>query len=62
MKMSILNIIERKDGSASAEAQYDAEMANFIKKRYKRKRLTQKLIQKFVTDIITDYLESHKDD
>ncbi len=60
MKILISNYKENKDGSASFDLVYNKEVANFIKKHYNRKRITQKLMQKFVIEGLNHYLEKKK--
>jgi hypothetical protein len=57
MHITILNIIKNKDGSETWEIEYDRKTRDFIKKHYKRKRMTKKLLQKFIIEALEHYSE-----
>lgn len=57
--IKVLKIVERKDGSADVQFEYDKEFATFVKKYYNRKRVTKNMIKKFVYTAITSTLKHH---
>lgn len=60
MYLNVVDIKEHKDGSATVDIEYDKEVADFVKKYYKRKRLSKKLMERFVIEGLTNYLEQEE--
>lgn len=57
MQIKVETIREYKDGSCDIEVSYNKYFIEFVKKHYKRKRISKKLIQRAVVDGLTNYIK-----
>lgn len=54
--LTLLNIKERKDGSADVEFAYTKDFSDLVKKYYKKKRCSKKMMRDFITKGLINYI------